>query len=473
MGKPKAEAPAPPGGVPTANARSNHPRTGRRWSPSLFWRTFLLILLLIIASLLTWLQSFRVFEREPRAERIANQVVSVVNVTRAALRYSDPNERGRLLAELADNVGIRVFALEGSDQVRPIGNQALTELVQEKVQSRLGAATRIAGEVNGVPGIWVSFDIEGDAYWAFIQRDLFARDIGTQWITWAVVAALLSLFAAVVITRLVNRPLQQLSRAALTLGAGRRPRPLPEQGPREIRAVNHSFNLMAADLAKLEEDRAVLLAGISHDLRTPLTRLRLELEMCELPESAREAMTGDLEQMDAIVGQFLEYARPRPQNPPAPLDLSTLVREVLGGFRLAPPDAEVRCYIEPGGRIVGYETELRRAIANLIANANHYGRSQDGTLRLAVELRSTDGQAVVVIADQGSGIAPERVEQLMRPFERGNTARSNAGGAGLGLAIVARIARLHAGELVLRRNVPSGLQAELRLSASPPTEILR
>ena len=437
-----------------------------RFSPSLFWRTFLLILLLIVASLLAWLQSFRVFEREPLAERVAHQVVSVVTVTRAALRYSNIDERSRLLAELADNVGIRVIPLEASDKLGRFGSEGLATLVGEKVRARLGGSARIGGDVNGVPGIWVSFDIEGDEYWAFVQRDLFAREIGTEWIIWAVVTALLSLFAAVIITRLVNQPLKRLSDAAHALGAGRQPDRLPQNGPREIRAVNQSFNRMVHDLAKIEQDRAVLLAGISHDLRTPMTRMRLEVEMSGLAESSRQAMVGDLEQMDAIVGQFLDYARPRPQQAPERIDLSDLVAEVLDGSRIEQlDDAEVVRAIVPGVSIMGYPTELRRALMNLLANAQHYGRSADGKLRVRVELTRAGAVATITVADQGTGIAPERVEQLMRPFERGDAARGNASGAGLGLAIVARIALEHGGELELSQNAGSGLNAQLRVSA--------
>lgn len=436
-------------------------------SPSLFWRTFLLILLLIVASLLAWLQSFRVFEREPRAQRIAQQVVSIVNVTRSALLYSDANERQQLLAELAENVGIRVVPLEPGDEVGPLPDRALVRMVSEQVRAELGADTRIGGAVNGVPGVWVSFDIEGDAYWVYIQRDLLTRDIGTQWIGWAVVAALLSLFAAVIITRVVNRPLQRLSRAARELGAGHRPNPLPETGPSELRTVNQSFNRMVRDLGKLEQDRAVLLAGISHDLRTPLTRLRLEVEINDLPDETRQAMVGDLEQMDAIVGQFLDYARPRPQQPAERVDLSRLVEEALDVARLETAgDVVLTRAIAPGIRVDGHATELQRAVTNLLINAHHYGRGEDGRLQLEVRLQRDGSDAVLAIADQGEGVAPERIDQLMRPFERGDSARGSVKGAGLGLAIVERIARMHGGAFQLKPNAPRGLRAELRLRAA-------
>ena len=242
------------------------------------------MLLLIVASLGAWIQSFRVFERAPRAQNIAQQVVSVVNVTRAALLYSDPFVRRDLLAELAANEGIRIYPLEPTDTVAPVTGAPLIQMAAKHIVDRLGPGTQVASEVNGIRGLWVSLALDDDRYWVFIDRDPSARTYGTQWIGWAAVALLLSLIGAVLITRLINRPLAQLSRAAAELGSGRQPAPLPETGPVEIRTVNESFNRMVADLGKLEADRAVLLAGISHDLRTPLTRLRLEVEMANVPQ---------------------------------------------------------------------------------------------------------------------------------------------------------------------------------------------
>jgi two-component system, OmpR family, osmolarity sensor histidine kinase EnvZ len=241
-------------------------------APGLFWRTFLLILLLLAASSVAWLQIFRIVEREPRAQQLAAQIVAIVNITRSALLYSDPIVRLALLADLADNQGIRIVPLEQSDTVQPFAGGPVATLAGERVTTALGPRTRLAAEVNGVAGIWVSFAIDADEYWVVIDRDPLALDAGTRWIGWAAIAAVASLLAAAAITRVVNRPLARLSQAAEELGSGRTPEPLPESGPAEIATVNASFNRMVADLAQSERDRAVLLAGISHDLRTPLTR---------------------------------------------------------------------------------------------------------------------------------------------------------------------------------------------------------
>jgi len=394
-------------------------------------------------------------------------VISILNITKSALLFSDAALRRELLADLADNEGVRVVPREAADVVKPFPDIPLLRLAAAEVIERLGPGTQVAAEVNQVQGIWVSFDIEGDGYWVFIERDPLARDVGTRWIRWAVMATLLSILVAVAITRVVNKPLGQLAEAARSLGAGHAPASLPDKGPAEIRTVNQSFNRMVADLAQLERDRAVLLAGISHDLRTPLTRLRLEIDINPLPESARHAMAGDIEQMDAIVGQFLDYARPAPQQPKDRVVLAPLIEQALAQARVAAdPDATVALDLDPAIAVDGYPTEVSRAIENLLTNAARYGRNPDtGQLDLTVGVRREGMHAVLSIADRGPGIAPEMVERLLRPFERGDTARSEARGAGLGLAIVERIARLHRGELRLRANQPHGLRAELRLPA--------
>ena len=434
-------------------------------SPPLFWRTLLLVLLLILASLAAWLQSFRVFERAPRAETIAQQVVSIAELTRAALLYADPYVRRDLLAELARNEGIRIAPLEASDRVIPFPDRPVLRLAEQSIIAKLGPGTRVASVVNDQPGIWVSLTIEDDQYWLYIERDPVARNIGTQWIGWASVAIALSVLGAVLITRVINRPLARLSAAARNLGEGKLPAVLPEVGPPEIRTVNASFNRMVTDLGKLEEDRAVLLAGISHDLRTPLTRLRLELEMTELPATSRSAMIGDLEQMDAIVRQFLDYARRAPQQPAERIDLSALVEQAPARVRAdADEHTTLNLRVAHGVTVNGYRTELDRALDNLLVNAMRYGRDPaTGRLDLTVTLASDGQDAVISVADHGPGVPTEQIDRLLRPFERGDSARSGSGGAGLGLPIVQRIARLHGGSLRLLANSPHGLRAELSL----------
>jgi two-component system, OmpR family, osmolarity sensor histidine kinase EnvZ len=149
-------------------------RTATRFFGSLFWRTFMLIALLLAISLGIWFQSYRLFERAPRAQQIAMQVVSVVKLTRAALLYSDPARRRFLLLDLVQNEGIKVYPREKDDDfAAPTANPFLTQLVQQEIRSRLGEDTVLATTVNDIPGVWVSFEIEGDDYWVAISPERF------------------------------------------------------------------------------------------------------------------------------------------------------------------------------------------------------------------------------------------------------------------------------------------------------------
>lgn len=436
----------------------------RLWPGGLFWRSFVLLVVLIALSLGVWYQTFRVLERTPRAFQIAQQIVSIVNVTRAGLVYAAPDRRPLLIRELLDNEGIRIYPLEDDDRVEPFPDNPLTRLMTERIQEQLGRDTRIVAAVNDRPGIWVSFSIEDDHYWAFMERERLERVYGQQWIGWASTALLLSMLGAVLIVRFVNRPLTRLAGLAESLARGARPDPLPERGPEEIRTVNASFNRMMQELARLEDDRALMLAGISHDLRTPLARLRLELEMSPLPDDTKAAVEGDVAQMDRIIGRFMEYGRASSTTSVGagrPVDLAAIVEQACEQYRRPESGVHLMLDVQARPRVQGDATDLQRVVANLIENACRYGCREGETARIEVRLQARGGQAIVTVRDHGPGIqSPER---LLRPFVRGEQARSDAEGAGLGLAIVDRIVRNHGGHFSLDNAPEGGAQAVMRL----------
>jgi two-component system osmolarity sensor histidine kinase EnvZ len=431
----------------------------------LFWRTFFLLAFLIAASMAAWVASFRIVERTPRANQIAAQVVSVVTITRVALTHSAPESRRELLFDLASNEGIRVYPLEATDRVKPPRDSALMPVIQASVQEKLGAGTKFAGMVNDVAGFWVSFKIDDDEYWLMLDRDRIERTSGIQWLGWATVTLLLSLLGAVFISRLINQPLASLTAAARAIAKGQQLEPLPESGPTEIKEANRSFNQMVADLHRVESDRAVILAGISHDLRTPISRMLLEVEMANLPADAREGMHADLAQMDAIIGQFLDYAKPTDANNFAPINLAVLLTDSAHeAARL--PDVRIKTKISTGVGVIGNATELNRVITNLIENARRYGKSAGtGVVDIDLNCRADGDNVIVEIADRGPGIPDAEMERLLRPFTRMDSARGQANGAGLGLAIVDRVIKRHHGELKLENRPDGGLLIRISMAA--------
>ena len=183
--------------------------------------------------------------------------------------------------------------------------------------------------------------------------------------------------------------------------------------------------------------------------------------------SVRAAMVADIEQMDAIVRQFLDYARQAPQAPAEELDLTAAVVAAVSRVRIdAEPATRVDLKLARDVSMRGYPIEIGRALDNLLTNAMRYGRDPQGELRVTVELTADDNRATVAVIDEGAGVSEQQISRLMRPFERGESARSGVPGAGLGLPIVERIARMHGGELRLLANQPHGLRAELQLARS-------
>jgi two-component system osmolarity sensor histidine kinase EnvZ len=432
----------------------------------LFWRTFVLLALLITISMAAWITSVRLVDRTPRAEQLANQIISVVTITRAALTHSAPDLRSELLFDLASNEGIRVYPLEDTDIVETPRDTALTPLLQERIKSKLGVDTRFARKVNDIAGFWVSFKIDDDDYWLMLDRDRLDRSAGIQWLGWAAVTLLLALVGAVFISRLINQPLARLTAAARAIAKGRQLDPLPERGPLEIREANQSFNQMVDDLNRIESDRAVILAGISHDLRTPISRMLLEVEMARLPDDARNGMQSDLGQMNDIIGQFLDYAKPTDISSFKRIDVTLMLHQAAqDAERLL--DVRITPHLDEHVAVMGNPVELKRVINNLIENARRYGKTNgsevtDVDLVCCIE----KGQVVIEVGDHGDGIPDHEMDRLRRPFTRLDTARGQANGAGLGLAIVERVIKRHAGSLHLRNRHDGGLIVEIHLPAA-------
>lgn len=429
----------------------------------LFWRTFILLALLITVSMAAWVSGVRMVERAPRARQIAAQVISMVTITRAALTHSAPDLRRELLFDLASNEGIRVYPLEETDIVERPSGGSMAPLILTLVRAKLGDDTQFASKVNHVDGFWISFKIDEDDYWLMLDRQRIDRASGIQWLGWGTVTLLLALVGAAFISRFINLPLARLTAATHAIAKGQQPEPLPEKGPAEIRDANRSFNQMVADLNRIESDRAVILAGISHDLRTPISRMLLEVEMASLTPEARAGMQGDLAQMDAIIGQFLDYAKPGDPASFKEVDLSALLTDVAhAASRL--PDVQITTDIAAGMTIMGQVIDLQRIVNNLIENARRYAKRHDSDqVRIELTCRARQDQAVIEIGDDGPGVPEQEMERLLRPFTRLDTARGQANGAGLGLAIVERLVKRHNGKMHLTRHTTGGLAVRIML----------
>ena len=423
---------------------------------TLFTRSFLLIALLILVAAAATFELYRVYEREPRARELAQQTVSIVNLTRAALVNADPVLRRNLLIEINEREGIRLAPVTGGEVLEPLPNDALFDLVSRKIKQTLGEPTRFAYARDRIDGFWVSFTIDDDDYWVMLPRERFAPPFGLELLGGGLALLGLALAAAWFIASALSRPLGAIAAAAREVGRGQPPAPLAETGPTEMRTVSVAFNRMAGDLAAMERERAMVLAGISHDLRTPLSRLRLAIEMSGADPETAAGMGMDVEEMDKVIGQFLSFARGEDE-PLVEGDLNGLIAEIAEGYGKREQPVSFAPGSLPTLRFA--PLAVRRAIVNLLDNALHYAGG-------AVEIvtRRDGPQALIEVMDRGPGVPPDQLERLKRPFTRLHEARSGSGGAGLGLAIVDRIARAHGGRFELAAREGGGLVARLRLA---------
>ena len=430
---------------------------------SLFWRTFFLLALLLAGGVYAWVQTLNALELEPRAVQQAQQTAGLVSLARAALIPADGINRVTLLKSMARPDAIRVTPREPSDKWHSFEVDRFSRHLASELKRVLGPDTVVARMVNNQSGLWVGFSIEQDQYWLQVNSQHPASVAGSTWFAWMGIAFLATLVGSVAIASLINQPLKLLSFAASRIREGDLDSRLDENTlTSEIREVNRGFNRMARELARVEEDRAVMLAGISHDLRTPLARLRLEAEMSVSDEEARRHMASDIDQLDAIIDKFMDYARPG-DTKMRPVNVASLVEQEAGRFR-DPTQIRIRSRLAPDLHVIADETELGRVFLNLFENARRYGKGNySGIAEVDVWHVKAGPWLILSVRDHGPGVAPEKLPQLTTPFFRGDAARTAATGAGLGLAIVEKAVARMGGSLELANAPEGGLIAHVRL----------
>jgi two-component system, OmpR family, osmolarity sensor histidine kinase EnvZ len=418
----------------------------------------LLIALLLAVSIYASLKIFDYFDREPRATTAALQAVTIVNYTRASLIASHESRRLALLSELSGREGVRVYAADFLEDIEPLPNDPFINLIAEKIRERLGVETIITVNHYGIPGLWISFNVDLDDFWVVIPKIQVDRPFPWHWLGWGAVVGLLSLLGAYLIAARINRPLNLLVHAADRLRNGEPAPRLPEDSLDELRDVSRTFNEMADSLVRLDNERTLLLAGVSHDIRTPLARLRLAVEM--LPENSNSMKAGmieDIADMDNIIHQFLDFVRGVEGEPTRMMDINSLLHAL--SERQARAGRNLKLKLTSTYFIPLRPLAIQRLLDNLVGNAYAYSK---GDVEVASKI--TAEKIVISVLDNGPGIPPEHAERLLRPFERMDSARNkNEGGSGLGLAICNRIARLHRGSLELVNRPEGGLEARLTL----------
>ena len=421
---------------------------------SAFGQTVLLIGFLLFVNQVVSYISFALYVIEPNQQQINQLLAKQVRVVFIDLK--DAHLSPRMAEVFHHETGIGVYreqdALKlglASAGYYPYRSQQMSELLGGPAEVRISQGDEYLFWIRPpqAPNLWVKIPLLGLEEANFSPLIFFLGIIGV-----------LSVAGGWLFVRQLNRPLKSLQRAAQEVGRGNFPKPLTEHGTSEIMAVTQAFNHMSKGIKQLENDRNLLMAGISHDLRTPLTRIRLATEMMsELDDFLKEGIENDIDDMNNIIDQFIDYIRHDSKDKAEIGDLNTLVEEVVNAE--TPNDRTIHFTACESIKIPLRTVAIKRALANLIQNALRYTQ---GDIEVTTGIDKKKKQAYFLVSDHGEGIPEHDIERLFQPFTQGDTARGTEG-SGLGLAIIKRIVDTHGGSIELSNKAEGGLQAKVFL----------
>ncbi|MCW8109056.1 two-component system sensor histidine kinase EnvZ [Alteromonas ponticola] len=430
---------------------------------SAFGQTVLLIgVLLLINQVVSYL-SVTYYFIQPSYQQINSLLATQVKTLLSQDRLASPSTAQ---SELASATGIKVYTARQAmkkDLPHATYYGFMSAAVSKSLNTR--ADVRISTQPNNNAAmpylVWIHLESHPDRWIAIPISGLSEANISPLTM-YLMVIGVLSVAGGWLFVRRLNRPLQALQKAALQVGQGKSPEPLKEQGSSEMIEVTRAFNRMNQGIQQLERDRALMTAGISHDLRTPLTRIRLATEM--LPDEQdwlKEGIVNDIEDMNAIIDQFIDYARQEGTERLESADMNTLIRE-LAQARHIEETHHIELKMNDVPLLTLRKIAIKRVLDNLIENAFRYGSNNI----VVTTFEDKDLNRVYCrVRDYGPGIPPGELEEVFTPFTQGDKARGSLG-SGLGLAISRRIIKSHHGDIVLRNHPEKGLIAEFWLPVS-------
>lgn len=409
---------------------------------------------------------------------LINQIVSYISVTLYVVRPSieqvnlmlakqvktvfiGVNDGIEITPEIADKfylaTGVEVLdedeaLVKGLDQATeyPWLSRVMSEYLEGPAHVRISQSDVLVYwiEPPQAPGYWVRVPLSG------------YQDANVQFLTFYLACiGVLSVFGGWLFASHLNRPLKALQQAAVKVGRGDFSTKLQEQGSIEMIEVTRAFNQMSRGIEALEEDRRLLMAGVSHDLRTPLTRIRLATEMMSEDEDyLRDGIITDIEDMNAIIDQFIEYLRHHKLSDLAFEDINALVSEVVASEQIQNRTVTFSP-LENIPHVQLSHVAIKRVITNMVENALRY---TDGDIEVKTSIDSEKRFALISVFDNGPGIPEYELTRLFQPFTQGDHARGTEG-SGLGLAIIKRIVDMHTGKVELINRPEGGLEARVSL----------
>lgn len=427
---------------------------------SLTQQNALLLLLFFLAFELLVASAVTYFLMLPMARRSASDLAGLMTLSAQTWSELPPSTRPAFEIELARSHALALRDEPPENPGVPGWREPYLGILVAALGARAGEPVTASLEmIQGQEWFWVSLPAGGGRLSVGFPHSRIGPRPLPALLASLTGGAFLTLLAAWWLARRAIRPLRRLQEAATSLGLGQTPERLPETGPREIAALSRRFNEMARQVEDLLAARTVLLAGVSHDLRTPLARLRLAVEMLvrkPSPELAAQ-VEGDIEAMDRLIADVLTLARGFGHEAARPVALPAL----LGDLVRATPGAAERVHVEAGEITLEVPAgALRRILANLLENALRYGGGEPVSLRA----ETAGGACRIGVLDRGPGIPAAEREAVFRPFHRLEGSRSvSTGGSGLGLAIVRQLAAAQGWTITLGDRSGGGLEAWLEI----------
>ncbi|NRN27762.1 two-component system sensor histidine kinase EnvZ [Photorhabdus heterorhabditis] len=352
--------------------------------------------------------------------------------------------------EIYQELGITLYS-ESDAEMQGLLWARHYDFLSEKMSQYLGGEADLRLEISkDSPILWLNSYLAPDIWVRVPLTEVEQHQFSP--VFRYILAILLLMFGCIwLYIRFQNRPLLEMEYAARQTGKGIMMPAVREAGSLEVRASIRAFNQMSAGIKLLESDRTILMAGVSHDLRTPLTRIRLATEMMNKKDAyLSESINKDIEECNAIIEQFIDYLRTGQEMPMEFCELNSILKEVISAENGYEQDIENNLSLNPI-TVNANPISIKRALANMLVNANRYGNGW-----IKVSSGQTNKFAWFQVEDNGAGIKQEDLPQLFQPFVRGERARSNSG-TGLGLAIVQRIIDAHDGKIEVGTSSKGGL----------------
>ena len=436
---------------------------------TLFQRNLLLIVALILVGQLGSAWLFRTLVTLPRTTQLAESTVRELQALEHGLATLPADQRATFVDHFNAEVQAAIDRTEGpeglADDERRWRATRLQRVFLDQLAERwAGAGRTLSWRHPGGQTIQVRLDIDQQPHWITLSSLPPTPVFNGAFLAATAATALLAIIGAWLIQRRINRPLNALVQASAAMGRGERPAPLPVDAPRtprEIASVSQAFNDMVASLAQSERERSLMLAGLSHDLRTPLAKMRLATEMLDGRAEAEllATLNRNIDAMDGLLARFLEFMRSSEgdRETLAEADLNELVHEAVA---LCPPDGVQLQLGAVRPRPLRRQGVLR-LVLNLVVNAQRHGAPP-----IEVATCETSDALWLEVRDRGPGIDPAQAHTLKQPFERGDAARGGPSGAGLGLAIVDRVAKAHGARLELLPRDGGGLVVRISWPAA-------